>query len=197
MLLSLEELCSKSLHVFRSCGLNLGLVKTSSLYHSRIAPKNFEPVHLKPWHFSMPPNRLWSNAIFCYCKKTKAWNVCNNFPSRATATFRKLSTMPTNEGVMKSMPMIEWFVALTYKQITNCPSVDEEIREMFVKDGRDLDSIPLLLLSVNITDGIIHDWSCMALIISSLRITDKYRGLRLDAGEWIIFHTGHSYGKHE
>ena len=40
------------------------------------------------------------------------------------------------------MPMIEKFVCLMYKPTTSCESVDDLRRELFTKEGRDLESIP-------------------------------------------------------
>lgn len=39
------------------------------------------------------------------------------------------------------MPMIERFVALTYKQTTDCFSVNKVRQKMSAKDGRDLENI--------------------------------------------------------
>jgi len=80
-------------------------------------------------------------SFFSNCGKTKAWNSWNHF-SEITATFKMLSTLPTVEDVCRSMPVIERFVALMYKRTTNCLTVNEARRELFVKDGRDLNYIP-------------------------------------------------------
>ena len=80
-------------------------------------------------------------SFFSHCGKTKAWNTWTNF-SEITDTFKILSTLPTIGDVRMSMPLIERFVAVIYKLTTNCLTVNEARREMFVKDGRDLDSIP-------------------------------------------------------
>lgn len=58
-----------------------------------------------------------------------------------TETFKRLSSLPTKECVKELMPMIERFVALTYKQTTDCFSVNKVRQKMSAKDGRDLENI--------------------------------------------------------
>ena len=80
-------------------------------------------------------------SYFNSAKKKSAWKTWNSFPE-ITTDFLKLSKAPTLEIVETSFPMIERFTALMYKRTTNATSVDEVRREMFVKDGRDLETIP-------------------------------------------------------
>ena len=80
-------------------------------------------------------------SYFAKCGKTTAWKTWNNFPE-ITEIFIALGSAPTTELVCQSMPMIEKFVCLMYKPTTSCESVDDLRRELFTKEGRDLESIP-------------------------------------------------------
>ena len=80
-------------------------------------------------------------SFFSHCKKKNAWNLWQCF-DEITDVFVTLSEMPTKQQIADSLPMIERFVALMYKRSPNCDKVNELRREMFVKDGRDIETIP-------------------------------------------------------
>ena len=71
-----------------------------------------------------------------------AWKTWSNFPE-VTQTFVKLRESPSNQDIADAFPLIEHFTALMYKQKTNALSVDKARRKMFVKDGRDFETIPI------------------------------------------------------
>ena len=68
--------------------------------------------------------------------------ICQGLLHAVAETFRRVSSLPIKACVNESMPMIERFVAVIYKQTTNCLSVNEARGDMFVKDGKDLENIP-------------------------------------------------------
>ena len=80
-------------------------------------------------------------SFFASCKKTKAWNTWSSLPDM-TEVFLALSNCPSPSQVAAAMPLIERFTYVMYKRTTNCLTVDETRREMFVEDGNDLSSIP-------------------------------------------------------
>ena len=62
-------------------------------------------------------------------------------------TFQKLhkhlsSNSTSYQDVVETFKMIERFKALIYKGTTNALTVDKARREIFVKDSRDLETIP-------------------------------------------------------
>ena len=80
-------------------------------------------------------------SFFSYCKKKNAWNLWQCF-DEITDVFIILSEMSTKQQIVDALPMVERYVALMYKRTTNCDKVNEIRREMFVKDGRDIETIP-------------------------------------------------------
>ena len=57
----------------------------------------------------------------------------------------KLGDLPSKKSVDLVFPIVESFTALLYNGTTNAIIVDEARREMFVKDEKDLETIPQLL----------------------------------------------------
>ena len=65
-----------------------------------------------------------------------------NSYSEVTGEFIKLGNLPSKESVDLVFPIIERFTALMYKRTTSTITMEEVRREIFVKDGRDLETIP-------------------------------------------------------
>ena len=62
-----------------------------------------------------------------------------------TDKFINLGDLPSKNSVDLAFPITESFTALLYNGTTNAIIVDEAHREMFVKDEKDLETIPQLL----------------------------------------------------
>ena len=88
-------------------------------------------------------------SFFSHCKKKNAWNLWQCF-DEITDVFVTLSEIPTKQQIADSLPMIERFVALMYKRSTNCDKVNELRREMFVKDGGDIETIPPTIAALKV-----------------------------------------------
>ena len=80
-------------------------------------------------------------SFFCFCKKLNAWNTWINFPE-VTKSFVQLSSLHAEKCVIEPKPMMERYFALIYYRTRTCLPVNEAIREMFLKDSRDLKKIP-------------------------------------------------------
>ena len=59
-----------------------------------------------------------------------------------TDVFKVLSKLPSLENVQDSMEMISRYTVVMYNRTSNSANVNEARRTLFVKDGKDLDSIP-------------------------------------------------------
>ena len=113
--------------------------------------KMFYPIHLFQRNLGDEKSRalLFFHAFtgcdqvsyFNSCKKKTAWKTWTTFPE-ITAAFVRLSDTPSHQDVTEAFPLIERFTCLMYKRTTNAVSVNEARREMFVKDNRDLETIP-------------------------------------------------------
>ena len=73
-------------------------------------------------------------------KKKVAWKTWKSYPE-VTDKFINHGDLPSKEFVDLVFPIIERFTALIYKRTNNTITVDEARREMFVKDGMDLETI--------------------------------------------------------
>ena len=71
-------------------------------------------------------------------KKQVAWKIWKSYPE-VTDKIIKLGDLPSKESADLVFPIIESFTALVYKRII---TIDEVLREMLVKHGRDLKTIP-------------------------------------------------------
>ena len=69
-----------------------------------------------------------------------------------------------------------------YKQTTNCSSVNEAKREMFVKDDRDLENIPPTAAAL--FQHVL--WACMTLALNSFSITTKCKKLEMEVLEAVL-----------
>ena len=71
-------------------------------------------------------------------KAWKTWMAMDNM----TDVFKVLSKLPSLENVQDSMEMISRYTVVMYNRTSNSANVNEARRTLFVKDGKDLDSIP-------------------------------------------------------
>lgn len=75
------------------------------------------------------------------CKKKVAQKTCKSYPE-VTVKFISLDDVPPSESVNFAFSILECFTALMHKRTTNAMTVDEAQREIFAKDGRDVEPIP-------------------------------------------------------
>ena len=73
--------------------------------------------------------------------KKKAWKTWMAMDSM-TDVFKVLSKQPSLQNVEDSMEMISRYTVVMYNRTSNSANVNEARRTLFVKDGKDLDSIP-------------------------------------------------------
>ena len=83
------------------------------------------------------------NQVFYFnmCKKKVAWKIWKSYLEVADK-FINLGNLPLKESIDLGFPIIELFIALMYKRTITAITVYETRREMFMKDGRDLETIP-------------------------------------------------------
>ena len=80
-------------------------------------------------------------SYFNICKKEIARKTRKSYPE-VTDKFINLDDLPLKKSADKAFPIIERFTALMYKRTNSAITVDEARREMFLIDGRDLETIP-------------------------------------------------------
>ena len=73
--------------------------------------------------------------------KKKAWKAWMAMDCM-TNVFKVLSKQPSLQMVQDSMEMISRYTVVMYNRTSNSTNVNEARRTLFIKDGKDLDSIP-------------------------------------------------------
>ena len=81
------------------------------------------------------------SVLFQHMQKGNCGKTRKSYPE-VTDKFINLGDLPLKEPADKAFPIIERFTALMYKRTNNAITVDEARREMFLIDGRDLETIP-------------------------------------------------------
>ena len=96
--------------------------------------------NLKGFCSSMPSQDV-TRLRFLQLARKSAWKAWLNFDC-ITEIFIKLESALTKADVKDAMPMLERFVVLMYDRTSNCLDVNSCQRDLFVKKGHAMESLP-------------------------------------------------------